>query len=850
MLPIMDAAVLTLARLARLLERACTELTLSQYRLLAMIADGAERASQIAGRLALTKPTVSATIDTLAERGLVTRAVADDDRRVRGCRSPPRAAPCSAPPNAGCASSSTTSCSTSRTRGGPGRARRSSATPSTNDGSSAGWPGRAREERLAPTPLAVPRAAQAQGVHRVRRLARDQVITVAHPAHRAIVVDNVITEQSQPLWPLLVLLVGLGAVNFVLAYFRRFRGGRIALDVQHDLRTAIFERAAAPRLRPPRRAADRPARVARRAPTSRWSRGSCSSCRSASGNIVLFVVSLVVMFVLSPLLTLVMLAVVPALLFVSLRLRTSVFPASWDAQQQAGDVANVVDEAVTGVRVVKGFGQEDRELDRPHRRRGGPLRLAGPPREASRPGYQSALQTIPAFGQVGGARPRRLARAPRPDQLGTFLAFSTYMLQLTRAGAAVRRRSSPSASWPAPAPSASSTCSTRPRSSPSSPTRSTRRSTSGEVDFDHVTLRLPRSEPVLRDFSLHVAPGETVALVGSVGFGQVDGRPAAPPLLRRAGRQRSRSTASTCATSPSTRCARRSASCSRTRSSSPTRSAPTSRSAGPTRPTTRSSAAARAPRRTSSSSSCPTATTPSSASGASRSPAASASASRSPGRCSPTRGSCARRRHLVGRRAHRGGDPRHAAPDHGRPHDAAHRPPALDAAPRRPHRGRRRRPGRRERHPRGADGDVARSTACCSGSGRRPRGRRADRHQCRRRPRRCDASTASPRALWDRQRRRAKRCARSSHRRARRWRASGMGGSGASAAASGGGLALAPTPELLAQVDALPPADDDPEVDVAAEAAASERLQAPHVPAAVPPPRSSSASPSSCSTRC
>jgi len=77
-----DAAVLTLARLARLLERACAELTLSQYRLLAMIADGAERASQIAGRLALTKPTVSATIDTLVERGLVSRAVADDDRRA------------------------------------------------------------------------------------------------------------------------------------------------------------------------------------------------------------------------------------------------------------------------------------------------------------------------------------------------------------------------------------------------------------------------------------------------------------------------------------------------------------------------------------------------------------------------------------------------------------------------------------------------------------------------------------------------------------------------------------------------------------------------------------------------
>lgn len=83
----MDGDVLTLARLARLLERACTEsadahLTLAQYRLLAMISDGAERASHLAGRLALTKPTVSATIDTLVERGLVTRETAEGDRRA------------------------------------------------------------------------------------------------------------------------------------------------------------------------------------------------------------------------------------------------------------------------------------------------------------------------------------------------------------------------------------------------------------------------------------------------------------------------------------------------------------------------------------------------------------------------------------------------------------------------------------------------------------------------------------------------------------------------------------------------------------------------------------------------
>ena len=44
--------------------------------------------------------------------------------------------------------------------------------------------------------------------------------------------------------------------------------------------------------------------------------------------------------------------------------RRTLFPASWDAQQQAADVAAVVDEAVTGVRVVKGFGQEEQEVGR------------------------------------------------------------------------------------------------------------------------------------------------------------------------------------------------------------------------------------------------------------------------------------------------------------------------------------------------------------------------------------------------------------------------------------------------------------------------------------------------------
>jgi DNA-binding MarR family transcriptional regulator len=47
-----------------------------------MIGSGADRASHLAGQLALAKPTVSATVDTLVERGLVERTSSRDDRRV------------------------------------------------------------------------------------------------------------------------------------------------------------------------------------------------------------------------------------------------------------------------------------------------------------------------------------------------------------------------------------------------------------------------------------------------------------------------------------------------------------------------------------------------------------------------------------------------------------------------------------------------------------------------------------------------------------------------------------------------------------------------------------------------
>ncbi len=352
-----------------------------------------------------------------------------------------------------------------------------------------------------------------------------QLLRSLVPIVQKVVVDDVITPHfhnghrvpGRPLAPWLTLMIAMGVLTFVFAYFRRFRGGRIALDVQHDLRTAIFRQlqrldfASHDELQTGQL-------VSRASSDVALLQGFLQFLPIGVANVLLFIVSFGAMLWLSPLLSLVMLAVAPLLLVTAMRLRTSVFPASWDAQQKAGDVANVVEEDVTGVRVVKGFGQEQRELER--------LRDRSREMFASRvrlvniqARLQPAMQTIPAFGQVAVLALGGWLALHGRISLGTFLAFSTYMLlitppirqlaailtvgQLARAGAERIYDLLDSTPVVQDAPDAVDLQVPR-----------------GEVRFEHVTFGYTSTDPVLRDFDLTVAPGETVALVGSSGSGK------------------------------------------------------------------------------------------------------------------------------------------------------------------------------------------------------------------------------------------------------------------------------------------------------------------------------------------
>jgi DNA-binding MarR family transcriptional regulator len=70
-----------MALVARTLERACADLTLAQYRVLAMVASGDARASKLADRLAVARPTVTAVVDGLVDRGYLLREAVPGDRR-------------------------------------------------------------------------------------------------------------------------------------------------------------------------------------------------------------------------------------------------------------------------------------------------------------------------------------------------------------------------------------------------------------------------------------------------------------------------------------------------------------------------------------------------------------------------------------------------------------------------------------------------------------------------------------------------------------------------------------------------------------------------------------------------
>ncbi|WP_240137713.1 ABC transporter ATP-binding protein [Streptomyces sp. MUM 178J] len=336
------------------------------------------------------------------------------------------------------------------------------------------------------------------------------------PLVTMVIVDDVIVDPSRSATLWTGLLLALAAAGYLAAFLRRLYAGRLAAAVQHDLRVELFRSLS--RLDGTRREQlDTGQLLGRASGDLNMVFGLVSTVPQAVAGAGMLLVFLILMTLLSPLLALVALALVPALWFIGRRSRTWLYPATWYAQNRAAAVAGVVAASTAGIRVVKGFGQEQQERDK----------LSAAARElfAGRmravrlnARYGPALQAVPSLGQVGVLALGGWMAVRGQMTLGTFLAFSAYLAQLAapvktlaamltmgqQAGAGIERVLEMTDTRPV----LTEGTGPLPHQGPLG------------VEFENVTFGYDEDRPVLTGVSLALAPGETVAVVGMPGAGK------------------------------------------------------------------------------------------------------------------------------------------------------------------------------------------------------------------------------------------------------------------------------------------------------------------------------------------
>ncbi|WP_227980262.1 ABC transporter transmembrane domain-containing protein [Nocardia spumae] len=339
----------------------------------------------------------------------------------------------------------------------------------------------------------------------------------AAPLAAKAALDRARAGEVSALAPIAGVLVALAFARFAATYGRRWLAGRLALDVQHELRVSLLT--ALHRYDGPRQDRLRTGQVVSRSISDlQLVQGLLAMAPLSAASLLIFAFAAIAMVLLSPPLALVSLLTVPALALVVYRVRPTLHAATWSAQQRAADLAQHVEETVTGVRVVKGFGQESRmvRILEEHGRRLYSHRMRAA-RIDSR--FAPTVSAIPQAGLVIVIALGGVLALHSVIGVGTFLAFATYvtmmasstrilssvvvMAQLTRAAAErvyqVVDDAPESVDPPDPQPL------------PDGPLG---------LRIHGLTFGFEPGRPVLHDLDLTLRAGETVAVIGPAGSGK------------------------------------------------------------------------------------------------------------------------------------------------------------------------------------------------------------------------------------------------------------------------------------------------------------------------------------------
>jgi ATP-binding cassette subfamily B protein len=200
-------------------------------------------------------------------------------------------------------------------------------------------------------------------------------------------------------------------------------------------------------------------------------------------------------------------------------LTNRIFPLSWVTQGRVAEVATIVDENINGVRVVKGFAAERRQIEHlagAARR----LRWSAEQQVAARARLAPVAENLPRLGLAFVLLYGGILAIDGEVTIGALFAFNAYVLMMQapfrmlgfflmmgeRAKASAERIFE---------------LLDEPVTIADRPGAVDLLHPEGDVRFDHVTFRYrDGAAPVLDDFSLHLRAGERVAIVGATGSGK------------------------------------------------------------------------------------------------------------------------------------------------------------------------------------------------------------------------------------------------------------------------------------------------------------------------------------------